>query len=274
MWFLKAFKVIIFISLSFSFLMAKETFVISTIYTKSLNVKVNEYSALARYLENQNKKNLKFDIKLVKSAKEAVTLLNSSIIHIFIDSLYPSKIVQKDTSLRISAKQWVKGKEGYRSIIFVKKYSDIDSLRGLNGKTIAFEDEFSTTAYYVPKKEIENQGLKVRNLSGKNEVNFIFALSEENVAAKVLFSKVDAGAIDEKSYKEIDKDFFKPIYKSNTLPRRLISFSKDVPPDVEKEILELLFNMDKTKEGRDLKKIFFKFSPLSDRDKIIVNEEI
>lgn len=247
-------------------------FTIGTIYSKSIDIKLDEFSALASYLENNNTKNLKFDIKLVTSSEEAIKLINASLIDIFIDSLYPTKIVQKGANIRVSSKNWKNNSEGYRSVIFVKKNSDIKSIEGLKNKTIAFEDRFSTSAYFIPKRAIEKHGIKVDNERNKESVHYMFALSEKNCAAKVLFGKVDAGAIDDKSFNELNKDLFRVIYTSELIPRRVVSFSDYVPLEIENEILRLLYNLDKTEDGRKILKIFSKFTPLQIEDKLLINE--
>lgn len=278
MFFLLRIRFLLLISLFLTSIYAHEQlighnkFTISTIYSKSLNIKLDEFSALANYLENNNTKNLKFDIKLITSSAEAIKLINASLIDIFIDSLYPTKIVQEAVNLRVSSKNWKNNNEGYRSVIFVKKDSDIKSLKDLKNKTIAFEDKFSTSAYYIPKRAIEKSGIKVDNERNNESVHYIFALSEKNCAAKVLFGKVDAGAIDNESFKELNKDLFRVIYTSELIPRRLISFSDYVPKDIENEILKLLYNLDKTEEGRNILKIFSKFTPLQIEDKLLINE--
>ncbi len=249
-------------------------FYISTIYTKSINVKHENFSALANYLEKNNTKNLKFDIKLVKSSDEAIKLINSSLIDIFIDSIYPTKIIHEKTNLRAVCKNWNHDSESYRSVIFVKKSSTINKLSDLKNKTIAFEDRFSTSAYFIPKRAIEKSGIAVDNTSNKQSVHYTFANSEENCAAKVLFNQVDAAAIDEKNFDDLNKGFFKVIYKSDIYPRKIVSFSDKISNEVEDEILRVLYNMDKTEDGKKLLKKLSKFSPLQLAEKKLIKEGI
>lgn len=263
-------KVIIIVTLCFNILSyAQNKITIGTIDSEPQE-KIFQFQAIADYLEKELKnKNITIDVEIPKDTKNAIDFIKNGKLDIFIDSVYSTIEVQKSTGITIESKRWKNNQEGYRSFIFVKSDSQIDSIKKLQGKTIAFEDSFSTSSYFIPKKAIEAEGLTVSNKDKKENVNFIYSKSENNTVAWVLFSKVDAGAIDDDSFKKFDQKMFKIIYKSKKIPRHLVSFSNRIDPQLKKEILDILYNMDKNDSGKEVLKEFSrtkKFTPLNSDD--------
>jgi len=256
-------------------LWAMETITIGTIDSEPEN-KFSKFSILSNYLQKKlEKMNILVNVEIPKDIDTAISLIKHNKLDIFIDSVYPTMVVQKATQISIELKRWKKGSEGYKSVIFTNKGSEINLMQDLAGKTIAFEDEFSTSAYYIPKKIIEKHGLILSNSSDKNAVKFSFARTENNAAAWVLYKKVDVAVTDDLTYDSFDKKLFKVIYKSKLIPRHLVSFSKSVNTVLKEKIISTLYDMHNNQEGIAVLKLFSKtkkFSPLTKSDWKILNE--
>ncbi len=256
-------------------LYALEIITIGTIDSEPQD-KFSKFEPLSSYLQKKlNNKNLKINTEIPKDINTAIKLIQDKKLDIFIDSVYPTLLVQKQTGITIEAKRWKKGSEGYKSVIFTKKDSAINSIKDLSGKTIAFEDEYSTSAYYIPKKVIEKHGLLVSNKDGSKSVMFSFARTENNTATWLLFNKVDAAVTDDVTYRSFDQSLFKVIYESELIPRHLVSFSKRINQKLKKQILDILFSMHKNEEGLAVLKVFSKtekFSHLNEKDLSVMTE--
>ena len=267
-------KAALIVLLSISNLMS-QTITIGTIDTEPEN-KFSKFEALSDYLQNKLKKNkILINVEIPKDIDTAISLIKHNKLDIFIDSVYPTMVVQKATPISIELKRWKKGSEGYKSVIFTNKGSKINLMQDLVGKIIAFEDEFSTSAYYIPKKIIEKHGLILSNTSGKNAVKYSFSRTENNAAAWVLYKKVDVAVTDDLTYDSFDKNLFKVIYKSKLIPRHLVSFSKRVNAVLKEKIINILYDMHNDQDGIAVLKLFSKtkkFSPLTKNDWKILNE--
>lgn len=232
--------------------------------------KIYKFQALANYLEEKLEyRDIKVDVEIPKDISDAIRFINNNKLDIFIDSVYPTLLVQKNTNISIECKRWKKGKEGYKSIIFTKKDSLLNKIEDLSGKTIAFEDEFSTSGYYMPRNIILNKGLTFTDKGDDGSIKFLFARSEKNAAAWVLFDKVDAAVTDDSTFNSFDTRLFKIIFKSKLIPRHLVSFSKTIDEKLKNEILDILYNMHHDKNGAEALKKFSatkKFSKLTDND--------
>ncbi|MBJ7574322.1 phosphate/phosphite/phosphonate ABC transporter substrate-binding protein [Luteimonas sp. MC1828] len=93
------------------------------------------------------------------------------------------------------------GVSSYRTVFFARRDSGIDSLDDLRGRSIAFQNLNSTSAYYLPAMELISRGLPMEILlspgdrPAQGSVGYLFARSELNIATWVHKRLVDAGAL-------------------------------------------------------------------------------
>lgn len=93
------------------------------------------------------------------------------------------------------------GVSRYRTLFLARRDTGIRSLAALRGRSIAFQNTSSTSAYFVPAAEMLSHGLPLTILlsphdrPGEDAVGYVFARSELNVATWVHKRLVDAGTM-------------------------------------------------------------------------------
>jgi phosphonate transport system substrate-binding protein len=150
----------------------------------------------------------------------------------------------------------------YYGMIVTKASSGIKSLSDLNGKTIAYTDELSTSGYLYPKKLLAKNGVK----PGKN----LFLNSHEEVISQVYAGKVDAGAAffsppsssgelrDArarvlKKFPDVGKEVI-VLAKTDPIPNDPITFSKSISSELALKIAVAMVKIAATDEGKKLLK--------------------
>ena len=87
------------------------------------------------------------------------------------------------------------------AVFFVRRDSGIASLEDLRGRSVAFQDDWSTGAWFVPATQLLQHGMSLQILVSPMDrpdavsVGYVFARSELNVATWVHKRLVDAGTI-------------------------------------------------------------------------------
>jgi phosphonate transport system substrate-binding protein len=122
----------------------------------------------------------------------------------------------------------------YRSVIFVRRDSGIESIDQLLGRRIALQIRSSTSAFYLPLLMLRDAGLPIVELASPDdtpapgEIGFVMARSELNVATWVEKGLADAGAFS-------NRDWGNPTRMPESFRNhmRLIAQSDDVPRAVE-----------------------------------------
>jgi phosphonate transport system substrate-binding protein len=105
----------------------------------------------------------------------------------------------------------------YYGMIVTRAASGIKTIKDLQGKTIAYTDELSTSGYLYPKKMIEKSKVKPSKET--------FAKKHDEVVRLVYEGKVDAGAA-----------FYSPPAADGTIRDARVSL-KDKYPDVEAKVI-------------------------------------
>ncbi len=269
------------ISISFSI-----TISIGTI-TEKPSKKYKRYQPLKAYLEKELKKRgfeVNVRVKFARDIPSMREMVRSGEMDIFIDSLYPSLAVCKGGVCEPVLVRWKQGVRFYKTLIFVRKDSDIRSLEDLIGRKIAFKSPFSTSAYFVPYVNLKLMGFELVRLNSFREnppegkVGYIFAWADKNVVAWVFLKNTDAGAIENGDFKDIagrNAENFRIIWESEEIPRHFVNFSPEIKGELRRAIVEILINMDKTKEGKEVLRKFkrtVKFELLTERDREIIEK--
>lgn len=141
----------------------------------------------------------------------------------------------------------------YRSMIVVKKNSDIKSLEDLKGKRVAFQGTTSAGGYIWPVAELKKAGINI-----ETDIEQVTLNGHDTAVLAVLNDEVDAAAVFEdarNTVKEDIKDVFDevvPIYFSKPIPNDTISVRSDMSPEWKVNIKDAFINISKDPVGRKI----------------------
>lgn len=153
-----------------------------------------------------------------------------------------------------------KGATSYHSVVFVKADSDITELKQLAGKTIAFEDSASTSAFLLPATIFSANHLGLSPLATpdqrapKDRVGYVFAKTERTIAGWVYGGQVAAGAISHIDLAELGDlaQSFRVIGTSDEIAYFLVAVRKDLPADVKRKLRDALLTLGDSPEARSI----------------------
>ncbi len=209
-------------------------------------------------------------VLMFKNNQELIQAVNEGRIDWVTETPFSAIIFSEATGAEIMLRKWKKGVPDYYSVFITRKDSDIDSLCDLKGKTIAFEDSGSTTAYFVPAAALKKEGLQLQKLSSPREeppadkVGYAFAGGELSITTWVHKEITDAGAysnLDWESSKDTPDVFrkdLKIIYQSKPLPRAVELIRKDLDPKIKKRIKNILLRAHEDPEAKKALKLYDK----------------
>ncbi|TWT18718.1 phosphate/phosphite/phosphonate ABC transporter substrate-binding protein [Luteimonas marina] len=126
------------------------------------------------------------------------------------------------------------GVDRYRTLYFVRNDSPVHSLADMRGRSIAFQNRYSTSAYYVPATELLEKGLRLEVMlspmdrPGPDSVGYVFGRSELNVSSWVHKGLVDAGAMSNLDW--INPQRVPPSYRGDL---RIVRETPDYPRALE-----------------------------------------
>lgn len=166
-----------------------------------------------------------------------------------------ASLFHKQAGAEYLLRKWKKGVSSYHSVIFTRNNSNIQSLQDLKGKTIAFEDPGSSSAYYIPAAILLKQGLSLHPLINPREkppadkLGYAFSGEEINTVTWVHMGLVDLGTLSNLGWENDEqappqyRDNMKIIHRSRPFPRALELVRKDLPLPVKQRLKTILLNI-------------------------------
>ena len=129
-----------------------------------------------------------------------------------------------------------KGSLTYEGVIFVRADSGIKSLKDLKGKTVAFNEQTSTSGYLYPAAMFLKIGINPKPKSEGGDLKDALFAGATGVVPAVFNKQVDAGAIFDEGIQlslpnPADQAQIKVIAKTDPIPNGMLVARADLPPD-------------------------------------------
>jgi len=202
-------------------------------------------------------------IKVVaaSSIQEMAALLQSGEVDLYIDSSVTALAVNKLSGAQFMLRRWKKGRNQYRSVIFVRQDSDIIRLADLRDKVIAFEEPFSTSGFLLPALSVRRQGLVLsavaspRTAPPAGQVGYLMAHDNEVQAVWVERGRVQAAAMAEDDFKNFAKSALNPLrvlYQTPYVPYHVVVHRSGLDARLVTRIKTVLKSAHETQHGQSV----------------------
>ncbi|HEY2987490.1 MAG TPA: phosphate/phosphite/phosphonate ABC transporter substrate-binding protein [Candidatus Binatia bacterium] len=218
-----------------------------------------QFRDFARYVARKISPALEGRVMVAPSVWQLATLLEKNEVDFYMDSPYPTYLINRQGAAIALLRRWKGGAAEYRGVIFTKKGSGVDRLEDLRGRLLAFEDPGSTSGYFLPKIFLVTNGLKLAEKTGVDatvapaEVGYVFTYSAAKIADLVLSRQLDAGAFSNEDYDRLDakkKSDAVVLGVTEYFPRHFLSIRKELDPVLANRLEEILLSMHQDPEGR------------------------
>jgi phosphonate transport system substrate-binding protein len=178
------------------------------------------------------------------------------------------------------------GVSRYRTVFFVRHDSGLKNIEDLSGRSVAFQNNASTSAYFVPAIELLRRKLSLSLLLSPMDkpsdrtVGYVFARSELNIGAWVHKRLVDAGTmsdIDWNNPARVPPSFRKDlevIFTTEPVPRALEMVRSDLDPKVQARLREVLIEAASDPRAREALQYFYRttrFMPIDDETRRVLD---
>jgi len=137
----------------------------------------------------------------------------------------------------------------YHTVFVARRDRGIDGLDDLRGRSLAFQNPTSTSAYFVPAMALLERGLRMEILlspfdrPAEGSVGYLFARSEFNISSWVHKGLVDAGALSNLDWERMPESYRRDLvgfHVTPDYPRALEMVRGDLSPAVARRLSEVL----------------------------------
>jgi phosphonate transport system substrate-binding protein len=162
------------------------------------------------------------------------------------------------------------GVGSYYSVVFARRDSGIESLADLRGRSIAFQNPNSTSAYYAPAAALLDAGVELEILLSPKDrprgerAGYLFAQSEANISTWVHKRLIDAGAFSNLDWDNLSRlpesvrGDLQVIARTAPFPRGLEIIRADMPEARVARLRELLLGAATDPAAREPLQRFFR----------------
>jgi phosphonate transport system substrate-binding protein len=240
--------------------LAGETLVISTIEKKVKKI-TKRFQPMADYLAEVLSGHGVDAVEIFVATDKSSLIegLKAGDIDVYFDSPLIMAEIMKEAPLRPELRRWKKGVAEYHSVFFARQNSGIATLDDLPDRRVAFERDFSTSGYLLPKSDLLKRGYKVAALDSREasvppgEIGYIFSNDDANTVFWVLQGSVAAGVVDSETYRKVTTtrpNAFRIIGESESVPRNVIGYRSGLDPAIAQALTEQLLNMHVSDAGK------------------------
>lgn len=201
------------------------------------------------------------EVQVAPDVEAMASLLKSGEVDIYFDSPYPAMIVSDLSGAEPILRRWKGGDAAYYTVIIAMKEKGFTTLEDLNGHNIAFDDPTSTSGFVLPVVHMMEAGLNMSQKESSNEtvepdeVGYVFSQDDQNNIQWVISDKVDAAAIDHRSFLNIPEESRQEmtvLAETEEVARHVVLVRPGLDPKVVEGIKTILLNMDQSPEGQEV----------------------
>ena len=212
------------------------------------------------------------DVVLVDSLEEMRELMASGRVDIISETAFMALSLVESGVAEMVLREWKQGVPEYHTLFFARADAGIETIDDLSGRTIAFEDPGSTSAYLIPRAVLENAEFDLTPLERPNDpipdgsIGYVFADGEINVVAWVHRRIADAGVVSNLDWENDDetplflRDDLTIIHETQPIIRSLLLMRTDLDPAMKDRISEILQTMHRSEAGRRALRRYFSVS--------------
>ena len=201
------------------------------------------------------------DVVMVKDIDEMVPLMSEGKVDALSETPFAAVRLIDEAGAEAFLREWKKGVASYRSVFFTAKDSGIESLAGLRGKRIAFEDPGSTSAFLLPLAMLRLAGVDAVELASIDEqppadkAGYVFTRDEMTQLMWVARDTADAGAFSNLNWADhqgtkVVQDKLKLIHEGEPVMRSIFVVRQNLSEAVKSRIAQTLLSMTDDEDGR------------------------
>lgn len=197
-----------------------------------------------------------FEAVVARSNAEMVMLLETGQVDVISETVMSAFRYADTAGAELLMREWKRGVASYRAVLFARADSSIETIEDLRDRVIAFEDRGSTSGFMIPMAMLRQHGLEAVELPAPGiapppgKVGYVFVGTEINIAAWVTRGMVDAGALNDGDWEDVErtpdglKDQLAVFQHSRDIPRSVLIVRGDLQSDLRNSLQRVLAGME------------------------------
>ncbi|MGK7880384.1 MAG: phosphate/phosphite/phosphonate ABC transporter substrate-binding protein [Crocosphaera sp.] len=221
------------------------------------------FQPLADYLTKQlsGEENITAKVEVAPNMETMAKWLKSGKVELYFDSPYPAFLVSEASDAEVILSRWKGRVSTYNSVIITLCDQGMKEINDLRGKTIAFEENFSTSGYMLPYSYLKQQGLSLIEKTSdsqsisENEIRYVFSGNDNNSLQWLVSGRVAAiamGSVDFEKLPAETREQFIIIGETRSVPRHMVVISPTLSKNKITKLKKILLEMNASESGEKI----------------------
>ena len=205
---------------------------------------------------------------VAQSNQDIIEALRNGAVDLVSETAFSAVRFSRETGAEIILREWKGGKAEYRTLFIARTDSGIETLADLRGKTIAFEDRGSTSAFLLPLAILRREGQtdvelpSPRDKPPTGKIGYAFARGEVNILAWVVTGLTNAGTLSSHDWEDLArtptalKGGLRVFHATQPIIRSLLVARKGLDGELKARIEKVLLAMHMDPTGREVLKAY------------------
>ncbi len=200
---------------------------------------------------------------------------------------YNASYFIQNADVSVLSRGWRGGSPTYRSIFFVRNDSELIRLDQVSNHVIAFEHPYSTSAYFVPRIELEAMGNSLSQQAvgqtrlSSDSITYTFSQSEYNTAVWVDKGIVDVGVISDSRWNDSEtvpdgfRRSLRVLHETQEVVRALELVRGNLDADIKERLDTILQSIHADTAAKSVRSAYFdtqRFDKPTEQDISRLNE--
>ena len=200
------------------------------------------------------------DVRIAPDIATMISWLAAAEVDVYLDSLYPAMVVCERSGARPILRRWKGGASEYHTVFLATVASGIRSLEQLPGRMLAFDDEASTSGYFLPATYLHRRGYALERypthavVPPADRIGYVFTGDDENSIQWLLSGRVAGVAIDSLTFQNHlapeTRDRLVLLARTEPVPRQVVVVRSGVEPGLRQALVDVLSTLHETPAGR------------------------
>lgn len=203
------------------------------------------------------------EVLMAPSNEVMIEYLRSGRVDWVTETPFSAVVFRNEAGAELLLRKWKKGVPRYGTVFAVRTDSGITSLGELTGHTIAFEDEGSSSSFFVPAAELIAAGLRLVQLESPRDevppdaVGYVFSHEEINSSIWLYRGIVDAAAFNDIDWEKEDhvpascREDLRIIHATPPIDRAIELVRADLDPAIRDRLRDILLHAHEDPDATD-----------------------
>ena len=196
--------------------------------------------------------NARVKIVIASSVDEISAMVKDGKVDLFLDSSYPTVLVQKASGATIILDSRINGQRSYHTLLVALADGEITQLADLENREIVLQERYSTSGYLLPAALLSSRGFRLAEIprhsaqTPDGHIGYFYSGDDENTLLMIRKGIIAAGALSSSDFEDLPtevKQELRILATSKSVPRKMATLRSGFDKQLGEKLIAILLSI-------------------------------